>query len=264
MTSDEFKKEIATNPKNVYCLVSTDSRMIDLYIKRFKESIGADRLYFGDIKPIGKLFKTKTLNILYMPKLKEDVFARQEYIFIHTDSIDKRSSAYKKYKNQIIELNNDFVPYVMKHSNLTKEQAIQFVNGCHNDLGRIDNTLSIYNISNTSYNEFVEYIGDIYLWVDNFIKKEKLPVIVDSPISIMALLATNCTNLLKVKTNKTEGINPYAIKYIKPNAKYRTVEELANIISDCFYLDSSIKKGLINVDYAIDYLIVKYHRKEIV
>ena len=94
------------------------------------------------------------------------------------------------------------------------------------------------------------------MWVDCFIKKEPLPIISDSPISILALLSTNCQNILKVKRNNTKDLNPYAIKHIKLLTKYRTEKELANIISMCFYLDSQLKKGLLNVDDILDYLII--------
>ena len=61
-----------------------------------------------------------------MPKLDEEIFKRPEYIFIHTDSIDKRSAIYKKYQNQIIEVANDYTNYIMKHSNFNEAEAKHF------------------------------------------------------------------------------------------------------------------------------------------
>lgn len=255
MTSDEFKAELK-NPKNVYCLVSSDSKMIDLYVKRFKEAIQADQIVYGKIMPYGRLFKKKTLNVLYTNKITEDLFKRSEYIFIHTDDIDKRSAIYKQYKNHFIELSNDFTKYIMQHSDLNKDQATKLAKSCKNDLGIIENTLNLYNQSNVHFEEFIDYVGDIYLWVDCFIKREPLPLITDSPVSILALVSTNCQNLLKVKRNQTEGMNPYAVKHLRLLTKYRTEQELATIISNCFYLDSQMKKGLINVNDLLGYLII--------
>ena len=210
MTGPEFKLALK-NPKNIYCLISTDSEIIDLYVDRFKNAIKADLISYGQIKPYGKLFKKKTLNVLYMPKVDESIFNRNEYIFIYTDNIDKRSSIYKQHKDQYIELDNDYT----------------------------------------------KYISDLYKWIDCFIKKQSLPRINESPISVMALLSTNCQNILKVKQNKISGMNPYIVKCAKELDSYITEEELVQLIGDCFYLDSQIKKGLIDIDYVLEYLKVR-------
>lgn len=264
MTCEDFKKELNTNPKNVYCLVSTDSEMIDLYIDRFKKAINAGFVTYGEIKSksFGKLLRKNSLNVIYMPKLDETVFIRPEYIFIHTDKIDKRTSTYKKYKNQIIELDNDYTNYVKKHTNFTDEQTKNFVRKCNNDLGIIKHNLELLELSELTYNDFIDYSNDIYLWVDNFIMKKELPNIEESPISIMALLSTNCQNLLKVKQNNTQGLNPYIVKNIQYMTKYRTEEELSSIISTCFLLDTKIKQGLIDINTVLNYLIKKEYRKE--
>ena len=262
MTGDEFKKAMS-NPKNVYCLVSIDSEMIDLYVNRFKNAIKADLVSYGQIKPYGKLFRKKTLSVLYMPKLDENIFNRHEFVFVYTDSIDKRSAVYKKYKDQIIELQNNYVPYVMKNSNLTEAQAKQFVKANNNDLGLIKNGLAVYNASGCSYNRFTDYSSDIYLWIDRFLKKEKLPKVNESAISIMALLSTNCQNLLKVKQNKTDGMNPYIVKCVKQLSPFISEQEVVQLINDCFYLDCQIKKGLLDPDYAIEYLKVRRYNNAV-
>ena len=254
MTAEEFKVELK-NPKNIYCLVSSDSKMIDIYIERFKKAIEADQIVYGKILPYGKLFRKKTINVLYVTKLEEDMFNRDEYIFMHIDKIDKRSAVYKKYKDRFIELTPNYTKFIMDHSDLNKEQSEKFAISCNNDLGIIEHTLSIYNQSNSDYNNFVDYFGDIYLWVDNFIKKEPLPIIQESPMSILALLATNCYNLLQVKQNNTSGLKPYTIKCLNELKSYRSEQELANIISTCYYLESQLVKGLMPADILIDYLI---------
>ena len=256
MNGKDFKKALL-NPKHVYCLISIDSEMVDLYVSRFKEAIKADRVNYGSIKPSGLLFRTKILNVLYLQKLEPELFESSSYIFIYTDSIDKRSSIYKKYKDQIIEISNDYTNFIQSHSDMTREQASKFAKMCNNDLGIIKNNLSIYNDSNMIYNKFIDYSSDIYLWVDNFIKKQPLPNINESPISVMALLATNCTNLYKVKTNNIAGMNPYIIRCMRDLESYISEEELIQIINDCFYLDSQIKKGLIDINYTLDYLILR-------
>ena len=256
MNKEEFK-EAMKNPKNVYCLISIDSEMVDLYVSRFKEAIHADLLSYGRIKPYGKLFKKKTLSVLYMPKIDESIFDRSEYIFVYTDSIDKRTAAYKKYKNQIIELDNNFIPYIMKNSNLSEAEAIKFAKANNNDFGRIKNGLTVYNDSEMTYNRFVDYSSDIYGWVDAYFKKQQLPKVNESPISIMALLSTNSQNILRIKQKDTVGMNPYIISVNSQLAKDLSVEELVQIINDCFYLDCQIKKGLIDLDDAISYLKVR-------
>ena len=257
MTSEDFKKQL-DNPKNIYCLVSSDSEMIDLYIKRFKDAIQADNLSYGSIKPYGKLFMKKTLNVLYMPKLEESIFERNEFIFIHTDNIDKRTALYKKYSNQIIELSNDYTNYIMKHSDMNKSQANKLCKMCNNDLGIIKNNLLLYNtVGKVKFND---YSNDIFNWVECFIKKEDLPRITESTIAIMALLSANSQSLLKIKQNNTKGMNPYLVKNLSMIKDYRSEDELVNIISTCFYLDLNIKNGNIQNDTALKYLIAKCHK----
>ena len=259
MNGNDFKESLK-NPLSLYCLVSTDSALVDLYVKRFKEAIGAELVNHGSVKSMGKLIKKKVLNVLYVPKLTEEVFNQKGYIFIYTDSIDKRTALYKDHKDCFIELDNNFVPYVMRHSSMNEAQANEFIRRCNNDLGVIINNLKIYNLSDGKY-KIIDTSNDIYLWVDNFIKGKKLPNIEESPISIMAVLTTNCYDLLKVKRGETQGMNPYRVKMQREMIKFRTEQELIEIINDCFYLDCSIKKGLIDIDYVKSYLVMKHSKK---
>lgn len=255
MTGEEFKKEIATNPKNIYVLASTDSAMIDLYANRFKQAIKATNVSRGIIRPYGKLLKAITLNIVYMQKLDDNLFDRNEYIFVYTDSIDKRSSIYKNHKDRFIELNNDYTNYVMKHLQCDEEKAKQFIKMNNNDFGLIKNALKIYKYSDNTYDRFTDYSNDIYGWVDAFMKKDpNLPNCTESPISVMALLATNCNNLLKIKNRDTAGMNPYVVMNLSKLDPFISKEELVQIIGDCFYLDCQIKKGFIDINYTLDYL----------
>ena len=256
MNKEEFKKAMK-NPKNVYCLVSTDSAMVDLYSKRFKEAIGAELVSHGKIKPYGKLFKKKTLNVLYMPKVDEELFNKKEYIFVYTDSIDKRSSAYKKHKDQFIELKNDYTKYIIEHTGMAEEEAKYLIKISNNDFGLILSAIDAYNESDKDTAQLTDYSSDIYGWVDAYIKKEPLPRCIESPISIMALLSTNCTNLLRVKQKNNAGMNPYIVTCMLKLSPYISEEELVKIIGDCFYLDCQIKKGLIDIDDTINYLILR-------
>lgn len=256
MTSEEFKNQLK-NPKNVYCLVSTDSKMIDLYIKRFKEAIQADNIIYGKIDALGKLFKRKTLCVLYKDKLTEDLFTRPEYIFIHTDTIDKRTAIYKKYKDQIIELSNNYVGYITKNSNMNDEEAKIFAKMCNNDLGIIEHRLYIYNLTNMTFKDisyFEDYSSDSLLWVEKYIKNEPLPSCKESPISVMALLSVNCQNLVRILQNNTSGMNPYMITQLSMLKSYRNEEELKQIIKLCFYLDCQIKKGSFDINDTYNYL----------
>lgn len=260
MNGQDFKESLK-NPLQIYCLVSTDSALVDLYVKRFKEAIGADMVNYGSVKSMGKLIKKKILNVLYAPKLTDEIFDQKGWIFIYTDSVDKRTSLYKAHKDCFIELENNFVPYVMKHSDMNEAKAKEFVRRCNNDLGIIINNLKLYNLSDGKY-QIKDTSNDIYLWVDQFIKGQPLPNIDESPISIMAVLTTNCNDLLKVKRGETKGMNPYRVKMQRELVKYRTEEELIKIINDCFWLDCSIKKGLIDIDFVKCYLIMKYNNKK--
>lgn len=255
MNKDEFKTAMA-HPKNIYCLVSSDAEMIDLYISRFKEAIKADQVIYGSIQVTGKLFKKKTLCVLYEPKLDESIFDRKEYIFIHTDSIDKRTALFKKHKDQIIILENDYTKWLMQHSDMDEDKAKRFIKRCNNDLGIIKSELTIYNECGHMYND---YSSDLYLWVDNFLKKKPLPRVEESEISMMALLSNNCQDLLKVKQHKTDGMNPYRVMCMNEIKPYRTEEELINIIKDCFFYDCQVKKGLIDPKYTIAIIKEKYY-----
>ncbi len=264
MTREEFKQAMS-QPKNVYCLVSTDSLFIDDAINRFKDAIKAEKVVYGSIQTTGLLFKKKTLCVLYEPKLTEELFERKEYIFIHTDSIEKRTSIFKKYKNQIVILDdksekdsiqNFIYKYITKNSDMDIEAAREFAKKCNNDLGIIKSELVYYNSAKLNYND---YSSDIYMWVENFIKNKPLPQVNESEISLMALLSNNCQDLLKVKQCKTAGMNPYRITCMSEMKECRTEEELKAIIMDCFFYDCQIKKGLIEPKYTIPIIKEKYY-----
>lgn len=261
MNGKEFKESLKS-PKHIYCLVTIDSGLVDIYVKRFKEAIGADNVnYSGTIKTGVGLLKKVTLNVIYMPKLDEEIFKQQRgYTLIYTESVDKRTAVYKNNKDCFIELENDYVPYVMKHSDMDEVKARNFVRKSNNDLGTIINNLKIYNLSDGEY-KIADTSNDIYLWVDRFVMGKSLPNIEESAISIMAVLSTNCQDLLKIKQGKTAGMNPYRISNLQGLLKYRSEAELISIINDCFYLDCSVKKGIIDIDNIIDYLIMKYRKK---
>ena len=233
MNTIEFK-EALKSPKKVYCLVSSDSAIIDLCIARFKQAINANRVVYGDIYKSNKLLKQTNLSVLYMSKVDEEIFETDEYIFIHTDSIDKRTSLYKKYKNQIIE------PEL-------------FVKYCNHDMGIINNTISLLNIDRDY--EVTDYSNDTILWVHNFIANKELPVIRESPFAVMALLSTNCQALLDI-----DSANPYLVNKIRPLIGCRTDNELCSIINDCFLFDLQIKSGMLSLDRALNCLCGKYLR----
>lgn len=257
MTGEEFKKEISTAPKNIYCLVSSDAGIIDLYVKRFKDAIQADSVVYGQIQATGKLLKKKTLCVLYEPKLNEELFNYTSYILVHTDSIDKRSALYKKYKDRFIEVSNDYTSFIMSHTNLNEQGAKTFAKYCNNDLGIIKNSIEIYNAGG----KIANYSSDIYQWVENFLMRKKLPQVTESPISVLGLLSVNCQNLMNIKLGKTAGMNPYIVSCMDKFKSYRTVEDLASIISDCFYLDCQVKKGLMDVNDILKYLVAKERSK---
>jgi hypothetical protein len=146
-----------------------------------------------------------------------------------------------KYYKDISKYNGDY--------QMTKEQQIN---------AKIKSQQET-NLSDGEYKRFNDYSGDIYVWVKNFIQKKRLPKIEESPISIMALLSNNCQNLLSVKLNQTQNINPYALKHLKELVSFRTEDELKQIIGDCFYLDCQVKKGLIDVNDTLKILKVKYY-----
>ena len=251
MNTIEFK-EALKSPKKVYCLVSSDSAIIDLCIARFKQAINANRVVYGDIYKSNKLLKQTNLSVLYMSKVDEEIFETDEYIFIHTDSIDKRTSLYKKYKNQIIEpdANADLVKYA---TNKGVKNAELFVKYCNHDMGIINNTISLLNIDRDY--EVTDYSNDTILWVHNFIANKELPVIRESPFAVMALLSTNCQALLDI-----DSANPYLVNKIRPLIGCRTDDELCSIINDCFLFDLQIKSGMLSLDRALNCLCGKYLR----
>lgn len=265
MTGQKFKAilDSKTNIQNVYIIETIDSAMIDLYIHRYKLSLDANKVVFGQFVPDMKLLKQTVVSVNNYKNLKDiptNIFEydNRYHILCFVENVDKRASLYKQYKDRFIEISNDYTKYIMDNSNLSKEEAIVFAKASNNDFGIIKSRLDTYKLSNYSYNRFTNYHSDRYEWVENFIKKQPLPKVVDSPISVMALLSTNCQNILKVKQNDTKGMNPYVIKCLQPLLNCRTESELVHIINDCFYLDCNIKKGLIDVDDTLKILIRKY------
>lgn len=256
MNKEEFKKQLSSNPKNVYCIVSTDAAIIDLYINRFKQAIGAGKVVYGSLQNSGLLLKKKNLYVIYQPKLDEAIFNSGCYVFVHTDSIDKRTSVFKKHKDQILIVENDFTDYVMSKSNMNESEAKLFIRKCNNDLGIINSELIIYNECGKSYSD---YSSDPFLWADKFMKKQQLPRVEESEIGLMAILSTNCQDLLKILRDQTSGMNPYRLKCMLEMKDYRNEQELIDMTKDIFFYDCQIKRGLIEPYYALELLKGKYH-----
>lgn len=251
MTGQEFQQEIKTSPKHVYCLISTDGAIIDLYIRRFAKAIGADKVVYGEIAMSNNLLNQKVLSILHKPQIDESLFDCQEYVFIHVDKADKKTNAYKKHLDQIIEVQNDYVNFVMKQG-FSKPFAEDFVKKSNNDLGIIYQNLKIHNAGG----QIPDYSSDLYLWVENYLKNKPLPRIDEDPIGVLALLSYTCQSVLRVINFDTSGMSSYVVSKNKELAKFRTEHELEKIISACFYLDCQVKRGSIDINYVLSYIIV--------
>lgn len=181
-------------------------------------------------------------------------------------NVDKRTKLYKENKSNIAEYRpteKQLCDYIKDNSSLNDDECRRLAVYCNFEYGKIKNELIKFIYSGVALDEYIKdnEIISVFDLCDAVIKNSspfttRRKYVENSVFGFLANMATKCKDIYDYRHGQYSG-NPYFRRQIASLAKYRTDEELVDIIKLCNELDLSIKKGLIDGAICIDYLIMK-------
>lgn len=277
MDGKTFSK-LLPNISGSYILVTSDPGLANLYINRILKSLSATKAVISSLdkfKPIGGLIPNNFVYVLYSNKLDENLFLFDRIIQV-CDKIDNRTTFAKQYKDRIIQIDSpkkeDLIDYIKQHSDLSEESATRLAHKCVS-LAQIINELHKYKYSESIYDEFESCIYEkpkdaIFDLVNAIITKQDFKVhlqhckdIEESPLAILSVLCTTAKQILQIqncgKDIDSTGIDRKKAFHISKQCRYCSNAELMFIIQLCNRLDMNIRKGLLDTNIVVDYMIIK-------
>jgi DNA polymerase-3 subunit delta len=238
------------------------------------------------------MFKEKKLIIFSdffsNAKLKESVlnnikkFKESENILLLVEDVDiLKKEKFHKYFDKVQKfdllsgaklrewINNKVIEFGVQIDNEAVEIIVDFVGG---DLWRMENELlklANYSkkISSQNILDMVKSKNEINIFetLDAIAVKNKKKAIVllrkhmekgDSPIFILAMIASQIRNIISVKNGEfIKQMNPFVYRKSSSQARNFTMEELKNIYNRIVELDFEIKVGKIDPNISLDILI---------
>lgn len=210
-------------------------------------------------------------------------------------TVDKRTKFYKQYKDTIVEFEplNDVVlkKYILKEINLSDKNCQTLIDICEHDYGRI--LLEIDKIkryakwdlnltrTETLYDNVFRYLledGTIYEppydaifdLVDAILDRkvnrafdllQQSYDVGEATMVMLSVLYTNAKAVLQVQTyhgdkiTEGTGLTGWQIKNAKPHVGKYSENELIYIVQLCQRLESGIKTGRMEDEFAMQYLL---------
>lgn len=212
-------------------------------------------------------------------------------ILVYSD-IDKRCSLYKKHDKDIVDfksLSDDLlIKYIQKNIDLSENNCKSLIKICENNYSRIlleidkikaykkslpcdMDTNSIFldlllngTINRVMHDDVFELCNNISGgYIDNSIKLyNQYKTINDNPMVLISVLYTNIKQMLQVQScnskdiSKSTGLNGWQIKQIQQRIGAYSDAELINAMRLLQKVESGIKSGLFESDWAMDYVLV--------
>lgn len=240
------------------------------------------------------LFKEKCLYIILEDKelqkeekIFDEILSTKSNIIFLYQTLDKRTKFYKTFKDVIVEFNTttseELVKAIQSTHKLNTHNCEILINFCGNDYARIKlelDKLKIYSeVKNLTINDSFEEIKsclykepeDAIFEVINYILKKdpenaykkllECERLGESNINILFNLYNTTKNVLLVQSctsqdiEKSTGLSKYIIKHTKEKCGYYKLEDLRNILRLVQRVDTCIKKGLINEEHSVRYVI---------
>lgn len=215
-------------------------------------------------------------------------------MLIHTlTSVDKRTKYYKQYKDTIVEFEalNDaiLVKYVKREIKLSDRNCQMLIDICEHDYGRIlleidkirryveGNPTLIRNVENNAF-EILVKDGTIYIppydaifdlvdaILDRKVNKtfdllQQAYDVGEATMVMLSVLYNNAKAVLQVQSyhgnelSKATGLTGWQIKNAKPHVNKYSDEELIYILRLVQKVESGIKTGRMEDEFAMQYLL---------
>lgn len=212
-------------------------------------------------------------------------------ILVYSD-IDKRCSLYKKHGKDIVDfksLSDDLlIKYIQKNIDLSENNCKSLIKICENNYSRIlleidkikaykqslpcnMDTNSVFldlllngTINRVMHDDVFELCNNISGgYIDNSMKLyNQYKTINDNPMVLISVLYTNIKQMLQVQScnsediSKSTGLTGWQISQIQKRIGAYSNNELINAMRLLQTVESGIKSGLFESDWAMDYVLV--------
>ena len=219
---------------------------------------------------------------------------RKATLIVKYGSIDSRCKFYKHFSDEIVffeKLSDSvLIKYIKKDlPNLSQGNCANLVVSCSGSYGKIlleidkiQNICKHYNMNNNdAFSLCVSsgalhstVTGQIFDLVNSIMERNYTKVFKelqkskqrsDSPLAVLSLLHNNVKALLQVSLSnnsnssdisKVTGLTPYQIKSAYAYINNYSCKELVRFIKYIKYCDDSVKKGILESESCLEYLLV--------
>ena len=293
MTLKELNSSIVNKEqKNLYIFIGTEVFVMDTYINKICEVFEYNKV-LGSYKPT---FDAATM---FVDRNNESILKNQKCwstlknkkTILCYDSIDKRSSFYKAFEDDIVFFNklplDTLVSYITQKSDISREYAGKLVESCNYDystiLFELDKIQSYSKIKKLAQNlAIIEFFEDGQLVINEDSESLKFASFLvsadvrnvysmlysfksDESILVLSTCYTLFKNLYLIqsyngpanKTSEATGLNYYQVKNLASFKNIYTTSELENAMKLILDVIASIKRGTMETDLALKYVVSK-------
>lgn len=306
MNINKLKSDIKDKTVKHYLLFSGSEWMIQsLYIKQIAKVFNKKVKYIDTLDDIfSKVKNNSFLSDSFVYVVRDDksllqdkglqdsiVGTLKDNFLIHIlTSVDKRTSFYKQFQEDIIEFeslsDNILKKYVRKEVNLSDKNCDFLIQLCEHDYGRIlleIDKIKIYSdITNLSYDQSFEKLiddGTIYVpaysavfdFVDAVMQRNvslafdllfRCREEGETTLGILSALYGACKHTLQVQSCDSKdvvsvtGLTSWQINLVRSYLNKYRIGELVYMLKFIQKMESGIKSGKVEESYTVEYLLV--------
>lgn len=260
------------------------------YIEEYKQIHNS--LNVNDLFDTKKLYVIlDDLDILKQENVWQTINPNENIIIFMYNNLDKRGKFYKQFENKIVEFNklsNDIlIKYIQKEIPLNNRNCNRLIEICDSNYNQLLLEIDkIKNFEDARFQDSYDQIFEVLDSLDAFHKEvtditfEFINAIVirdinriaelqkewqrqnDSCLGILTLIYNNLKTILLIqscKSNdicKTTGLQSSQVYYNKDKTGYYSAGELVRALRIIHRVESGIKRGTVDEQIALDYIVV--------
>lgn len=278
--------------QKIYINKISDVTKLDIeYVFNFKDivnKLSSDNIF--NTKKVYVILDDE--DIVKQEKVWQDIQPNNNILIFKYNNLDKRTKFYKYFENKLVEFTklstNVLKSYIKRKINLNDINCDKLIEICGNSYNQIllelDKFINYENSKESIINYDIDFmfaeklglfhkeISDItFKFIDvvtlrdiknTIVMMQDLKTIGESNIKLLSLLYTNFKTILLIQNCnskdicKTTGLSYFQIKLNQDKVNIYSTAELLNAISVIQKAESDIKKGLLDEQLALDYVIV--------
>lgn len=293
---------IKNNIKNKLIFTGEESYLQNLYVKQIAKKTYSKLIFADNFLSIKKslltntvLDKNKVFVIRNSPEfVKEETLfddiipAKDKYLILIFDKIDKRSSFYKNHESELCvfeKLTETQLNKVIKKydelKNLNEQNCSTIINLVNRDYGRLllelDKLIILSKVKNINVDEsfsfgfkdglFYQELEDaLFPLVDVILNKDNINTYIllktakyneFDVFSLMGLLYNNYKNMLLISCNNDVNISEYIKSKLRKYIRKYSIDELIDKMKIIQEIEQGIKTGKVEADIADEILLIR-------